>query len=91
MIFKACPFNRLLFPVTAHSPGHYFQKPGNNFQGLPIHQGIISSNQEIIFQGLPIRQDIISSNQEIIFQGLPIRQGIISSNCLFILFIVTRK
>jgi len=62
MIFKACPFNRVLFPVTAHSPGHYFQKPGNNFQGLPIHQGIISSNQEIIFQGLPIRQGIISSN-----------------------------
>jgi len=25
MIFKACPFSRALFTVTAHSPGHYFQ------------------------------------------------------------------
>jgi len=24
MIFKACPFSRASFPVTAHSPGHYF-------------------------------------------------------------------
>jgi hypothetical protein len=49
MIFKACPFTRALFPVTAHSPGHYFQQPGNTFQGLPIHRAIISNNQEIIF------------------------------------------
>jgi len=49
MIFKACPFTRALFPVTAHSLGHYFQQPGNNFQGLPIHRAIISNNQEIIF------------------------------------------